>query len=137
MSGNLYGGTTPVVELTPQNFVSDGNNPPTINPEDDKTGQKYGLLKVYMPTCPHCVMMHDAMIKLGESLAGQDFATCALNIGNEENRPIAIGLRVSGVPALFFIDKQGNLKELDIKNRTVPDIANALIKQIQTAEQDE
>lgn len=105
---------TNVKELTPKNFKIQSNGDVTVLLKKD------GFLMCYAIWCPHCRNKVEMWNSLAHELKGTDFVIAALDCVKYKELSKALG--ISGIPRIFYFDKQGRLE--DYTDEMVP---NALV----------
>jgi thiol-disulfide isomerase/thioredoxin len=110
-----------VVELTTKDF----SGTTLINPQFKN---KYSMVKVYAPWCPHCTSMVEDMKFLAENLEKQDIKFGAINGDNPLNKELTSKLGVQWFPYLYMVNEKGVLEHIDISDRNVENILNTICK---------
>lgn len=87
---------------------------------------KNGLIKFYAPWCPHCTALVDDLNFLGKGLKNEHFKIGAINVDVEVNKEISRKAGVTGLPTLFLMDLNGNLKEYNNNSREIPDLLDEI-----------
>lgn len=126
MQGNKYdkkpnGKKSNVVELS----ASDFKDNKIIN---KNLKNKLGILKVYAPWCGYCTQMVSDVNFIADELKSVDFKVAALNFDNAKD--VSRQLSVSSLPAMFMIDKKGNLENIssEVGDRSIEKILDVVCK---------
>ena len=87
---------------------------------------KYGILKVYAPWCPHCTAMVTDLKYLAAGLEEYDIVFGAVNADNPRNADLVRQLGVQWFPYLYLVDDTGNPTHVDAGDKSVQTILDII-----------
>lgn len=106
---NKYFESENVIELEGKDFKIKDEKVHIIN---KLFKNKYGLVKFYAPWCGHCSRMVTDINFLANGLSSHNFKVAAVNVTNPTNKEVGQFLGISGIPALFNINSDGEIVKL-------------------------
>jgi thiol-disulfide isomerase/thioredoxin len=124
---NKYNNSS-VAELT----IKDFNGIQLVN---NSFKSKFGLVKVYAPWCPHCTSMVESVKNAADSLKTKDIIVGAVNATNPINEELVSKIGTQGYPSFYFVNKNGNLEEINLLDRSYEGIIKTVEEKINEASQ--
>lgn len=92
---------------------------------------RYGLIKFYSPSCPHCIDMHSSMTILASELRKYNFDVFAVDMSNPANRPIQQHIGpVPYIPYFCMYDPTGSIFsiESELGSREISNLVAVICK---------
>ena len=114
---NKYSDTIYVTELNGSDFKING--PIDVKVTKPSFQNKFGLIKFYAPWCGFCKNMVEDLKFLGKGLKNHNFMIGAVNLDNPTNKGVADAMGVRGIPVIFNMNSNGELKKMDKETREV------------------